>query len=838
MLKNFILLLMFAALRVSAGDAAADLARSENLRALTNNKVTHNRVEPRWLPGGKQFWYQSKTGPDAHEFIFVDAEKGQRVPAFDHAKLTAALNTAGVSGQRADKLNLDIIAYRASEKSVDFRCGAKAWQCDLDSYALKEIKPAVENSGALPVGNVPRASSPGGGQTVLTFVNSTKDEVELFWVDTHGKRISYGKVGSGQEFEQHTYSGHVWVAVGRGEKTVAAFQAKDAPARAEIGGNTPLAPDAGLKPPELPKPFAAPNNTSPDGKWSARARNHNLILHNNETNRESVLTQDGTADEYYSERIFWAPDSKHFAALRTKKGEDHKITLVESSPKDQLQPKLLTLDYHKPGDRIAQDRPCLFDAAGAQQIPVSDALFQNPWSITELRWMPDSSRFTFLFNQRGHQALRVVSVDAGTGAARAIIDEQSKTFIDYSGKFFAHYLDATNEIVWMSERDGWNHLYLFDAGTGALKSQITKGEWVVRSVDRVDAGKRQIWFRAGGIRPGPDPYFVLFARVNFDGSGLVILTEGDGSHSIAYSPDGSCFIDTYSRVDLPPVSELRSTNDGTLLCELERAGMSALLKTGWRTPEPFAAKGRDGVTDIYGIVVRPSHFDPQKKYPVIEHIYAGPQAAFVPKVFSSYSQVQKLAELGFIVVQIDGMGTSYRSKKFHDVCWKNLGDSGFPDRILWMKAAAQKVPEMDLSRVGIYGGSAGGQSALRALLAHGDFYKATVADSGCHDNRMDKIWWNEQWMGWPIGPHYAEQSNVTQAHRLSGKLLLLAGELDSNVDPASTLQVVNALIKAGKDFEFLMVPGAGHGVLGMPYCWKRLENFFYRNLIGGELRTP
>ena len=254
-------------------------------------------------------------------------------------------------------------------------------------------------------------------------------------------------------------------------------------------------------------------------------------------------------------------------------------------------------------------------------------------------------------------------------------------------------------------------------------------------------------------------------------------------------------------------------------------------------PERFAAKGRDGTTDIYGVLYRPTTFDEEKTYPVIERIYAGPQGAFVPKRFSTWhGEAQALAELGFIVVQIDGMGTNWRSKAFHDVCWKNLGDSGFPDRILWHKAAAATRPQMDLSRVGIFGGSAGGQSALRAVLAHGDFYQAASADCGCHDNRMDKIWWNELWMSWPVGPWYQEQSNVTQAGRLSGKLLLIVGELDRNVDPASTMQVVDALVRADKDFELLIIPGAGHGAAGTAYGTRRQRDFFVRHLLGVEPR--
>ena len=278
---------------------------------------------------------------------------------------------------------------------------------------------------------------------------------------------------------------------------------------------------------------------------------------------------------------------------------------------------------------------------------------------------------------------------------------------------------------------------------------------------------------------------------------------------------------------------MRRASDGKRICDLERADIGALLSTGWKAPEPFAAKGRDGTTDIYGVIFRPTNLDPKKKYPVIEDIYAGPQGSFVPKAFSAFSEPQALAELGFIVVQIDGMGTSNRSKAFHDVCWKNLGDAGLPDRILWMKAAAAKYPYLDLSRVGVYGVSAGGQDSLRALLAHPEFYKVGVSACGCHDNRMDKIWWNEQWMGWPVGPHYAEQSNVTNAHDLQGKLLLIVGEMDHNVDPASTMQVVNALIKAGKDFELLVVPNADHGI-GGAYGVGALRDFFVRHLLGVE----
>ncbi len=586
-----------------------------------------------------------------------------------------------------------------------------------------------------------------------------------------------------------------------------------------------------------PQRQRSPRNTKWSATWAVFVKDHNLYLRERKSGEEFALSRDGTAEDSYSSRVSWSPDAKSLVALKTKKGDERKVYYVEAAPKDQLQPKLHSYNYLKPGDQIPLTKPRLFDVENRKPIPVDDALFPNPWRISEVRWEPDSKHFTFLYNQRGHQVLRVIRVNAQTGKTTAIVDEQGATFLDYAYKSYYRNLENTQEILWMSERDGWNHLYLYDAKTGEVKNQITQGDWVVRGVEHVDQTKRQIWFRACGVYPAQDPYYVHYGRVNFDGTGLVFLTQGDGTHTLRYSPDRKYFLDASSRVDRPPVTELRRTRDGQLVCELEQADWSELLAAGWQKPERFAANGRDGKTKIYGVIYRPTNFDPGKAYPVIEKIYAGPHGAYVPKAFSAYSSAQSMAELGFIVVQIDGMGTNWRSKAFHDVCWKNLGDSGFPDRILWLKAAAKKYPFMDLTRVGIYGGSAGGQSSTRAMLAHGDFYKVAVSDCGCHDNRMDKIWWNEAWMGWPIGPHYREQSNVTQAHKLTGKLFLIVGAMDQNVDPASTMQVVDALIKADKDFDLLVVPGGGHGIAESRYGSRRRADFFVRHLLGVEPRS-
>ena len=507
---------------------------------------------------------------------------------------------------------------------------------------------------------------------------------------------------------------------------------------------------------------------SPDGKWEALINNFNVAIRQVDTHALTRLGTDGSEGNAYElSSIAWSPDSTKIAAYRVKPGFRRQVHYVESSPEDQLQPKSSSIIYAKPGDVLDVRQPVLFLLDSKRQIVVDNALFPNAYAMSELVWRGDGRAFTFEYNQRGHEIYRIIEVDGATGRARAVISEEPKTFFTYrtangsladSGKEFRYDVGDGKEVVWMSERDGWNHLYLYDGVTGSVKNQITRGSWVVRAVQHVDAVKRQIWFSAGGMYPGRDPYFANFYRINFDGSGLTRLTEADANHAVAFTSDMKYYVDTYSRIDVPPVLELRRTDDNALVSTIERGDITELLQAGWKAPEVFVAKGRDGTTDIWGVIIRPGGFDPAKKYPVIENIYAGPQGSFVPKSFSAYNQMQSQAELGFIVVQIDGMGTSNRSKAFHDVAWKNLSDAGFPDRILWHKAVAAKYPSYDITRVGIYGGSAGGQNALGGLLFHPELYKAGIAYAGCHDNRMDKIWWNEQWMGWPLGPQYSASS--------------------------------------------------------------------------------
>jgi dipeptidyl aminopeptidase/acylaminoacyl peptidase len=570
--------------------------------------------------------------------------------------------------------------------------------------------------------------------------------------------------------------------------------------------------------------------SSPDSVHVAYIKNHNLYIKSPQEG-EVQLSYDGSKGFFYSSYLQWSPDGKKIMAYKVRPGEEHTIYFVESSPQDQLQPKLQSREYLKPGDQLPFKSPQLFSITENTHIPISTQLFPEQYSLSNMEWRKDSSSFTMEYNQRGHQLYRVLEVDATSGRVKVLIEERSSTFIDYSSKRYRYDLED-HDIIWASERDGWNRLYLYDGHTGKVKHPITKGEWPVRKVLHVDREKRQIYFTASGMDREQDPYLLHYCRIDFDGKNFVRFTAENGNHRITFSPDYRYYVDQYSRVDLPPISLLKGTGDQKTLLQLQKADISKLEATGWRSPEVFSAKGRDGVTDIWGIIVRPITFDPKRNYPIIEYIYAGPHDSFVPKsFFAQHWAMSSLAELGFIVVQIDGMGTSNRSKAFHDVCWKNLKDAGFPDRKLWMMAASKQYPYMDIGKVGIHGTSAGGQNAGAALVFNSDFYDVAVASCGCHDNRMDKIWWNEQWMGYPVGPEYAACSNVENAALMEGNLMLILGEVDDNVDPASTMQFANALIKANKDFELVTIPGMGHSA-GGSYGERKRRDYFVKHLMG------
>lgn len=570
---------------------------------------------------------------------------------------------------------------------------------------------------------------------------------------------------------------------------------------------------------------------SPDGAKTAFIRENNVWVRDNASGKEKRLSDDGTIGNYYSSWIYWSPDSRKVAVCKIHPAEKRYVYYVESSPADQLQPKLHKQEYAKPGDELRFKIPCIFDVEDGKKVIPDTKLFANQFDLYGPEWNSDSKAVTFEFNERGHKNYRVLELSAETGEVRPLVEESHDKYVNYVRRF-RHDLADGRRMIWMSERDNWNHLYMFDRTTGKLDHQITRGEWYVRDVLKVDEKAGKIWFSANGVNKDEDPYNIRYYSINFDGSDLRDLTPAHGFHRAVFSDDMKYLVDVFSTPVSAPQAVLRSGEDGRSLMQLEIADISCLEAAGWHAPEVFAAPGRDGKTMMWGVIQRPTNFEPSKKYPVIEYIYQGPGDQYVPKEFRARNAwLQSMAELGFIVVMVDGMGTSFRSREFENVCYKNLKDAGIPDHIAWIRAAAEKYPEMDIDRVGIYGCSAGGQESTNALLLYPDFYKAAYSACGCHDNRMDKIWWNELWMGYPVDDSYAASSNVENAHLLRRPLMLVVGEMDDNVDPASTMQVANALIKANKDFELVVIPGAHH-TMGESFGDHKRYDFFVRHLLG------
>lgn len=570
---------------------------------------------------------------------------------------------------------------------------------------------------------------------------------------------------------------------------------------------------------------------SPNGKYRAFIKNDNVYVADLATGKERALSKDGTKSNYYSTYLAWSPDSRYVVSCRLRPIEKRYVYYVESSPKDQLQPKLHKQEYAKPGDELAFKVPHVFNVETGEEAAPSTELFDRQYELSFPRWDKDSKAITFEYNQRGHKVYRLLEMDAESGSVRTLIEETADTYVNYP-RIYRHHMEDGRYVIWSSERDDYNHLYLYDRRTARPVRQITKGAWYVRDVQYVDEANRRVYFSANGMNPGEDPYLIHYYSIGLDGKGLRSLTPEEGTHRAWYSADHQYLVDLYSKVDQAPRAVLRKSSDGSVVMELEEADISRLVANGWKAPEAFAAKGRDGKTDMWGIIYRPSNFDPARSYPVIEYIYSGPGDQYVPKAFSPYNwYMTSLAELGFIVVQVDGMTTSFRSKSFEEVCYKNLRDAGLPDHIAWIKAAAERYPYMDIERVGIFGCSAGGQESTGAVLFHPEFYKAAYSACGCHDNRMDKIWWNELWMGYPVDSSYVACSNTENAHLLTRPLMLVVGELDDNVDPASTMQLANALIKANKDFELVVIPSAHH-TMGEDFGEHKRYDFFVRNLMG------
>ena len=723
--------------------------------------VFHDQVAPQWLDGDR-FWYRDRT-PKGEEFILVDPGARSRAPAFDHARLAAALSVAADTSYEPSKLPFQSFEFVDGDNSIRFTVGdSLRWTCGI------------------------------------------------------------------------------------------------------LGPYTCIGPDTIPAPPRT-------EAKSPDGNWVAFTRDHNLWVRSTQSGEETQLSTDG--EPYYGYAVNdqccnqvtaprrdiqrppvlrWSPDSRRIATHKLDQRGVGALHLLETS---KGRPILHTYRYALPGDSIVPTFDLYaFDVASRGQIKIDlepqqatntsccGLMIDTIWK--DVQWGRGSAELFFTYGRRDYKTLDLFAADATTGATRSILQERSPTFVELrpvGGRPNWRVVNDNREVIWFSERDGWGHLYLFDALTGVLKNQMTSGPWVVVDLVRVDEQARVVYFTGVGREEGRDPYFRHLYRVAFDGSELRLLTPEDADHDIRVSPSGSYFVDTYSRRDTIPVTVVRGL-DGRVSQTLEEGDVSQLLAAGWQWPVPFTVKARDGVTDLHGLLFFPSHFDPEEKYPVVDYVYPGPQVG--PIGFRSFTvnargNAHALAELGFIVFSIDAMGTPLRSKAFHDSYYGNMGDNGIPDHIVALRQLALRYPQMDLDRVGIFGHSGGGFASTDAILRYPDFFKVAVSSAGNHDNRSYDYTWGEKYQGLVEQNDdgtdgFDSQANQNLAENLKGKLLLMYGTLDDNVHPNATLLLINELIEHNKDFDLIVMPNRNHGYANEPYVIRRTWDYFGRHLRGEE----
>ncbi len=596
---------------------------------------------------------------------------------------------------------------------------------------------------------------------------------------------------------------------------------------------------------------------SPDGKRAAFLRDHNLWLRELATGKDTQLTRDGVEDFGYATNnagwvkrdgpvLTWSPDSTKIATFQHDGRKVKEMYLVSTAVGH---PELEAWKYPLPGDQhifmihrvvIHLDGPRVVRMKmppDAHRSTTTDHVAGRDGRFLDVEWSQDGKELAFVSSSRDHREARLRPTDPETGSIREVLEEEVPTYFE-SGTRQANWrvLNESNELIWFSERSNWGHLYRYDLTTGKLLGAITAGDWAVQRVLRVDRQTRLIYFTAAGREPG-DPYFQFLYSVGLDGQGLKLLTPEPANHAVTLAPGGGFFVDSHSTPTQPPTTVLRRL-DGSLVMQLERGDVSRLVAAGWRPPEPFTVKARDAKTDLFGLLYRPSNFDGKRRYPVLNYLYPGPQSGSVgSRSFrASRSDKQALAELGFIVVEVDAMGTPGRSKSFHDAYYGNMGDNGLPDQVTAIKQLGRRHPWMDLTRVGIWGHSGGGFASTGGILRYPKFYKVAVSSAGNHDNRNYEDDWGEKWHGMLTRrgerTNYDSQANQLLASKLEGKLLLAHGTMDSNVPPSNTMLVVNALIKANKDFDLLLLPNRGHGFGSEPYMMRRRWDYFVRHLHG------
>jgi dipeptidyl aminopeptidase/acylaminoacyl peptidase len=595
--------------------------------------------------------------------------------------------------------------------------------------------------------------------------------------------------------------------------------------------------------------------TSPDSTKKAFLKDYNLWVRDVKTRKETQLTTDGVKDFGYATDnagwktgdgpiLRWSPDSKKIATFKQDQRNVSDMYLVTTNVG---KPELKAWKYPLPGDKdipmihrviIDVDNPKVIKLnvpADPHRATLSDDIASSG-TFDDVDWSPDATQLAFVSTSRDHKNEKVRIADANTGAVREVFEETSPTQYESGwGTINWRYLQKTNEIIWFSERDNWGHLYLYDASTGKVKNQITKGDWVVTRLLKVDEKNRVLYFIADG-RQAENPYFSQFCKIGFDGKHFAVLTPEAGNHEVTLSPSGNYFVDSYSKPDVPPITVLRDMN-GKLISSLEKTDVSRLAATGWQAPTPVTLKAHDGKTDVYGLVYMPTKLDPNKKYPVIDYIYPGPQGGSIGSwsFAASRGDNQALAELGFVVVEIEGTSNPLRSKSFHDMSYGNMAENTLPDQIAAIRQLAQQHPYMDTTRVGIWGHSGGGFATAAAMFRYPDFFKVGISESGNHDNRNYEDDWGERYDGLVSNSNYEAQANENYAKNLKGKLLLAHGLMDNNVPPQNTLLVVDALEKANKNYDLIVFPNSPHGYgTFAPYMMRRRWDYFVKNLLGAE----
>ena len=743
---------VFAANANPAG-TAADYARAEQFLPWNVTKLAFSlNVEPHWLDGTDRFWYRIEKRA-GKQFMLVDPYRNTHAPAFDHARLAAALSRAKATSYTATALPFDVIELLNGDEALRFDFDGESWTCDLISYRCAVTAP-------------------------------------------------------------HHVPGDL---------------------------------------------------VSPDGRWAAFLKDHNLWLRSTVTGEVIQLTSDGAPNFDYGSTsgsglsfvtdqlsptkfppiAVWSPDSQRLLTHRLDQRAVGEMALLQSVPPAGLhRPVLWTYPYPLPGDEnLPTAQYFVFDIGTGSKVAIEGGpllvLYTTPIERQEIRWSGDGAKVYFMRVERGMKAWKFCVAEPSTGTERVMVEERSATFLDpnFARPPLLRVIEEGAGLIAYSERDGWGHLYLHDTKTGAIRNRITKGAWQVRDIVFVDERTRTVYFTAGGREPGRDPYFRHLYRSSLDNLTIELLTHEDADHQVSASPSGRYFVDTYSRVDLPPTTGLRAA-DGRVIRVLEEADIEPLRANGWRAPERFSAKAADGVTDLYGVIYRPSRFDRTQKYPVIDSIYPGPQTIRSSKSFllPGRGEAESLAELGFIVVTVDGRGTAFRSKAFQDISYGDIGQAGnLADHIAVFRQLAERYTEFDLDRVGIIGHSAGGYAAARALLAYPDFYHVGVSSAGLHDLRGYNADWGEIYQGLPNGENYENQANTDLAAALTGKLLLIYGDLDDNVPPALTLQLINSLIEANRDFDVLVLPNRNHSTSYTdPYATRRRWDYFVEHLLGIE----